>query len=230
MKAIFRYSSVALLAAAFSLGAASSAQAAFKLRVDLASTAGVEVESTDLDLDGVITFTGAIGAFTVNNVGGFSKPALGSAANPRLDLVSANISTASRTLHLWLTDTDFTGTGPGIAKVRIGGTTDGRVTYSAYWDPGNVEFGTAHQIGTTMTFGPGGFNLPFAGSTSGPLLAGGPYSLTQHIVIRHTGSTKATSFDAAIHIPEPGSIAMLGLGLAGLAVAGRRRNRNASAR
>ena len=224
MRVIFRYSLVILVAAVVFLGTATSAQAGFKLRVDVSSTGPVDVESSDLDLDGLLLFTGPVGFFTTNTVTGLSKPTIGSPAAPQLDLNSVNVSSGSnRIIDLWLTDTGFTGVGQAVA--RIGGTTSGSVTYEAFWDPGNGEFATTNPIGSSMSFGPG--PVAFSNTGSSNIVTGGVYSLTQHIRITHSGTARTTSFNAEILVPEPVTMAMLGLGLAALAVVSRRKSSRA---
>jgi hypothetical protein len=206
---------------------AGDADAAFKIQLDNPSTAPVEATIADGDLDGLIPFGPGVGNFTVNVGVGISKPQLGSAFKPRLDLSSYDSSTRAGTIVIKMTDTGFTSPA-GAAFLSIGGTTDGTITYKAYWDPSNAEFGTAHQIGSTMSFGPGGLNFPFSGGqTIGGIGGLTPFSLTQIITITHTGSAiRATSFNAGLLVPEPSSIALLFVGLAGLAATLRRRPRS----
>ena len=216
---------VATLVAAIT-GLASDANAGFKITIDNPATVGVDATLSDGDLDGLIIFGQAAGTFTLNLGAAISKPQLGSAVTPRLDLSSFNSSTNAASLVIKVTDTGFM-SGAGTAFMSIGGTTDGTVSYSAYWDPSNAEFGTANQIGSTLTFGPGGTSFPFSGSaTSGGVGTATPFSLTQIITVAHLAGgrfSKATSFDASLIVPEPSSIALFGLGLLGLGVAVRRR-------
>ena len=217
LKVIVGYWLDALLAVVISLGTATSAQAAFKMK--LTSTPS-NITTSDADLDGLILFTGPVGSFSTNTVTGLSKPTIGSAAAPQIDLNSINVSSGSnRVLHLWLTDTGFTGIGQAVA--RIGGTTNGTVTYETFWDPGNGEFATTNPIGSLVSFGPG--PVAFSSTASSNIVTGGAYSLTQHITITHNGSAKTTSFDAEILVPEPASIALFGLGLMGVHAAVRRK-------
>jgi hypothetical protein len=208
---------------------ASDADAAFKITIDNPATVGVDATLTDGDFDGVISFGPAAGSFTLNFGVGVSKPALGGVSGPRMDLSSFNASTAAATLVIKMTDTGFMA-GPGSAFMSIGGTTDGSVSYKAYWDPSNAEFGTANQIGSTLTFGPGGINFPFSGSAlMGGVGSTSPFSLTQVITITHAAGgrfPKATSFDASLTVPAPAAIAQFGLGLLGLSVVARRRRRS----
>ena len=204
---------------------ASEASAALIVILDNPSTLATEATLTDGDLDGMITFGPAVGAFTLNVGGAFSKPTLGTATSPRLDLSSFDLSTSAGTLVIRVTDTGFT-SGPSSMFMSIGGTTDGTVSYEAYWDPSNAAFGMAHQIGSTLSFGPGGTSYPFSGSSlAGDVGSVAPFSLTQVITITHaTGGRfpKATSFDAGlVAVPEPGATVLLGLGIAAMGIASR---------
>ena len=114
-------------------------------------TDGVDVTVADggvgdaSSASGVVLFNGSLGDWLINITSGFSKPALGSAATPMLDLNSANLSSSGGgAIDIWLTDTDFAAI-PTAANVlaAIGGTTSGTVSYRTFYDASNTPFGTA---------------------------------------------------------------------------------------
>ena len=176
-------------------------------------------------LPGVITFSGVYGGtWTANVTTGISKPTIGSPSNPKMDLNSVNVSGGGAgTLTISLTDTDFTGPLPGGAVSAIGGTTDGSVSYSTYFDDGNGEFAKTTLLSTMIPV-PGGGGA-FASSANG-LFPGGataPFSLTQEVSITHTAGEQISSFNAIITpVPDGGTAVML-LGLSLLGISGFRR-------
>jgi hypothetical protein len=152
---------------------------------------------------GVVTFSGSVGVFTVNVTTGISP----NSAN--MDLNSIDFSTGPGQLTIQLTDTGFTSL--GAARMAIGGTSTGSVTYKAYFDTGNTPFATTSLIGTIT-----GAGVPFAGSAQGQGPGTGPYSLTEEVIITHRGDGGLTSFDADVRVPEPSSSLLLGMSVMSL--------------
>ena len=227
---------IILGASAAMLMAASSANAAFIMTLDDASTAGIDAIIQDdtlagvltsagftTDVDGssaqagVVTYNGGFGSFIVNVTTGLSKPVL-NAPGTILDLNSVNVSGGTGTLTIGLTDTDFLRGSVGSLHFEIGGTTNGTVSASAYMDATNAEFGTGTTLGSMTTAGTGAFAY-----TSGITTVGSdPYSLSIFATVTHQNAGDVSSFDAGV-VPEPSMLALMSLGLVGLGFAGRRK-------
>ena len=78
----------ASLACLSSLSIIGTANAAFILTIDDLDTLGVDQTLTDGDNDGLISFNGSVGAFTVNITTGVSKPLISSPQLLHLDNIS----------------------------------------------------------------------------------------------------------------------------------------------
>ncbi|WP_136516169.1 PEP-CTERM sorting domain-containing protein [Geomonas edaphica] len=170
---------------------------------------------------GAVTYLGSVGAFTTNVSTGLSYPILGSQDYPRLELNSVDVTSSSDgKLHIYLTDTGFTGAFSSF-QAAIGGTTGGTVKYSTYFDTANTAFAMSTLLTEELYSGLAFSDVNIASALGLDV----PYSLTQALEITHTGHA-STSFDAELApVPEPGTFMLLGAGLLGLAVYGRRRVR-----
>jgi hypothetical protein len=146
---------------------------------------------------GIIAYSGPVGAnWNISIAAGVSKPLVGSAASPVLDLSSQAVSAGAGTLTIDFSDTDFTS--GGAAVMAVGGTTAGSVTYQAWSDPGITNFGEASLIGTV---GPS-VSGAFSGVTNGIVRLSPLLSLTAETVIQHSGAG-TSGFDANLTVTPP---------------------------
>jgi len=196
-------------AAALLVGSAAPSQASLMLELD----SGLATGSAS-SLTGIVTFNGGVGNFVANVTTGVSKPLVGSATQPILDLNSIDINAgAGGTLTLKLTDTDFLGSGSeALFLDAVGGTlSSGTIEVATYMDCSDTAFGTGTKL-TDQTFGTGAFSgtpQDFATTCSGA------YSLTQIATLTMPGGG-LFSGDSSLSIPEPSTLALFGVGLLGL--------------
>lgn len=201
-----------LAAAIIALTAPVVANATLSLSLYDGTTTVTVDDGSALDLNslaGVVLYSGSVGNWVVNTV-----TAIGGSILPNaIDLSSVNVtSNSGGTLTVKLSETDLNYGVAGLAGITaaIGGTSVGSGTFALYADDANGLFAEAMSL-FSGSFGTGAF----AYSGSGTFALNNPFSLTETVTFTHTG-VGATSFDfAADPIPEPGTLALLGLALFG---------------
>lgn len=165
---------------------------------------------------------------------GLSKPFIGSATDPSMDLSTVLVASAGTDLRIQLSDTDFDGEPFGIGQlVSIGGTitslAGSYVTTNIYRDLANAQFGTGTIICSTGALFPGIFDA-FSGGCGALMVLDDAYSVTIETII-HLAGAGIVSYDAhfrlasdgELDVPEPASMMLLGLGALGLGTWRRRR-------
>ncbi len=200
------------------LASATSAQA---LVIEISETAdfsGVVIVADDADNDGFVQVSSAIGTWLINVVSGFSSPAIGDQHVDKIHLNSVNVSGGQGTIYIRLTDTDFQRL-EDIYTTDFGGTTDGSVSFQSYADGSNTGFGQGLLLSDSGTL----FSGAFSGSDWGRISMEGAYSMSIYAAITHNDGFQISSFDYAVSVAEPGTLALVGLGLLGLGLSRRRK-------
>jgi PEP-CTERM motif-containing protein len=170
---------------------------------------------------GVVTFSQSLGDFAVDVTTGLSKPIL-SGGSPLLDLNTVNVQVlgGAHTLQIGFSDTGFDIYG-GRITASYGGTLNGigaSLEYAAYYDAGNALFGQGTLIGTA-----GSASGAYSGVADGGWSPNAPYSVAEILTLKTGGGMTVFSGDFSVNVPEPGTLALIGLALLGFAAAYRRR-------
>ena len=170
---------------------------------------------------GVVVFSQSLGDFTINVATGLSKPML-AGGDPLMDLNTVNVqmSGGAHTLVIAFSDTDFDIYG-GRITTQYGGSLSGTgasFEQAAYYDAGNALFGQGTLISTA-----GSYAGAFSGTADGGWSPNAPYSVTEILTLKTGSGLTVFSGDFEVNVPEPGTLALVGLALIGLAAAYRRR-------
>jgi hypothetical protein len=168
-----------------------------------------------------VTFSGALGNYLINVSTGIAQQT----SNPFLDLNSVNVAVQGNAglLTISTSSNGYTVPAPQF-RFQVGGTSSlgGASTFAAYGGNSNTLFDTSQALGS-LTFP----TSPYSGvSTSSVGATANPYSLT--VVAQLNGITAGSaSFNAALDmVPEPATMALLGVTLLLVAGGMRRKLRN----
>jgi len=232
---------VAATAGLLALGASTPANAVFIAYIcdDINCTGGGDTIVTDQGVGDNFPGSAMIGQINAGalSVAGFtiltnvsqSKPLIGSASAPQMDISFSAVTNdnLSHTVFLYASDTGFTGGGP--VSLTLGGTQtpagDGNTIQGRAWggtSNNNLDFSGANLLANSGVSGA----TPFALSAGGSLLAGvNPYSLTIGLTVtRGTPGTTTGDLNVTVSaVPEPESVLLIGAGLAAMAAFKRRR-------
>jgi hypothetical protein len=222
LKSRIKFAFVAAVAGAVVMFAGSASRADFEL--ELSTSSGADIKLVDSTNSGKLTFDASIGSFVVTVSTALSKPIIGSASNPAMDLSFVVVSSGTDTLTIKATDTGFNPVPTAGWSATLGGTSNlagnSSISYQAFASSGSTEFDMSGNSSRLMKETSSTFQDSSGISPNGITA---PYTLTQEVVIAAGGSGFASG-DATLTTPEPATLAMVAAGIPmfGFAWAGRR--------
>ncbi|HEY5995660.1 MAG TPA: PEP-CTERM sorting domain-containing protein [Candidatus Deferrimicrobiaceae bacterium] len=212
-----------LMLVAAAICQAPSADAAAILYLDDGVTPTIIGDNQSGDVNtavGAITYIGGLGDWSLNVSTGVSKPILGSASFPVMDLNSINIGFG--TLKIALLDDGFSTADRYFRSTIDGNTFDSIGMISAIAGVAGsasqpFELNSIHYF--DAFFGPGSFSGTGIGNAA---LTPSDLLFLGVTITSFDPSTTSFDFHTAAQVPEPGTLALLASGLLGFAVFGRR--------